>query len=112
MSLGTTVETRGIIVFNCMEWNPIGDYCDTQWPHYSWGWGTFYVPTTPTFTVSTFVHACHTPTLANSAPTWALCPPAPFHAPPCTFVHHLSWVFLHPLHILCPSTPTSLSHGL
>jgi len=38
MSLGTTVETRGIIVVNCMEWNAIGHYWrPMKDPHWSTG---------------------------------------------------------------------------
>src|SRR5258708_5057163 len=92
-----------------MKWNAIGDYCDIQWPHYSCGWGTFYVPITPTFTISTFAHAC-TPTLANPAPTQALCPPVHpsvhLHTPLCTiypgfsYTHFTFCALAHLLH--CP----------
>src|SRR5260221_7088724 len=38
-----------------------------QWPHYSYGWGTFYMPTTPPFHFFNFHAHAHT-WLANPAP--------------------------------------------
>src|SRR5260221_9240244 len=61
----------------------------------------------PPFQLCAYMH-----TLANPAPTWALCPPAHpsahLHAPCVPF---FPGFFLHPLHFLCPGTLPSLSHG-
>src|SRR5258707_4065073 len=63
------------------------------------------------FHFPTFMHT-GTPTLANPAPTQALCPPVhpSVHlCAPCA--PFFPGFFLHPLHFLCPGTLPSLSHG-
>src|SRR6266446_8540172 len=68
-------------------------------------------PPHPISTIPTFVHTC-APTLANPAPTWALCPPVHPSAHLCApCMPFFPGFFLHPLHFLCPGTLPSLSHG-
>src|SRR5258708_13223767 len=62
--------------------------------HLSYGWSTFYVPTTPIFPFSNFWAPMWTRFFANLAPSWLahhlvhpsvhLCTPLHTFAPPCT----------------------------